>query len=162
MTKNFSIKIATLIAAALFAVNCGSAQPKDVPNVASGNIIVDQANEQLAKVPVIGFPPFTTTMPMTQFDQYGENAATAAKAVIATMPDGYLLQIVGHANQHRTKSVAYTKSLSVARAKYVYNYFVKKGVDKSKLTYTGVGNDEPDANLSHDNNRRVTFKLVQK
>jgi hypothetical protein len=127
-----------------------------------GDMVVDAANGQLAKVPVVGFPPFEPKMPITQFDQYGENAATVAKGVVASMPAGYKLQITGHANQHASKSAAYTKSLSQQRAKYVYNYFVQKGLDKSKMTYVGVGNSEPDPSLSHAENRRVTFKLVTK
>jgi len=173
-------KINILIAGALvvLSVACGSTDKKADGAAAAGateggasassrsfggdDMVVDAANQQLAKVPVVGFPPFSTSMPITQFDQYGENAATVAKGVVASMPAGYKLQITGHANQHASKSAAYTKSLSQQRAKYVYNYFVQKGLDKSKMTYVGVGNSEPDPNLSHADNRRVTFKLVKK
>lgn len=78
------------------------------------------------------------------------------------MPDGYVLQIKGHANQHASKSAAYTKSLSLARAKYVYNYFAGKGIDKKKMTTVGGGNAEPDPNLSHEDNRLVRLKIVPK
>lgn len=142
-------------------IACGSAPAKESRSSGDG-IVIEAANAQLAKVPVVGFPPFATKMPITQFDKYGENAATVAKTVIASMPEGYLLQIVGHANQHPSKSAAYTKSLSTQRAKYVYNYFAAKGIDKNKMTYAGAGNSEPDPNLSHSENRRVTFKLIQK
>ncbi len=171
-------KINILLAMAVigFMVACGSTDKKADGAAAGateggatansrsfgGDMAVDAANAQLAKVPVVGFPPFEPNMPITQFDQYGENAATVAKGVVASMPEGYKLQVTGHANQHASKSVAYTKSLSEQRAKYVYNYFVKKGLNKSKMTYVGVGNSEPDPNLSHDQNRRVTFKLVKK
>lgn len=143
---------------------CSSAQKTDEAQSRGlgGNMVVDAANGQLAKVPVVGFPPFSTTMPMSQFDQYGENAATVAKGVVNALPDGYVLQIRGHANQHPSKSVAYTKNLSEQRARYVYNYFAKKGIDKKKMTWVGVGNAEPDPSLSHDQNRRVTFQLVPK
>lgn len=152
--------VSSVFAISAFSVACGSTQKVEERSV-GGNMLIDAANGQLAKVPVIGFPPFGTSMPITQFDQYGENSATAAKAVIASMPAGYKLQVTGHANQHAQKSAGYTKNLSTQRAKYVYNYFVKKGVDKSKLTYVGVGDSEPDSSLSRDQNRRVTFKLVE-
>ncbi len=158
---NLKISIlASVLALSAFSVACGSTQKTEERSL-GGNMIIDAANGQLAKVPVIGFPPFGTSMPITQFDQYGENSATAAKAVIASMPAGYKLQVTGHANQHAQKSAGYTKNLSTQRAKYVYNYFVKKGVDKSKLTYVGVGDSEPDTSLSRDQNRRVTFRLVE-
>ena len=164
-----------LLALSTAAVACGSTDKKADSNAAGatgasgassrsfgGDMVVDAANDQLAKVPVVGFPPFSNTMPMTQFDQYGKNAATVAKGVVNNMPDGYVLQIKGHANQHPSKSAAYTKSLSLQRAKYVYNYFAGKGIDKKKMTAVGVGNAEPDPSLSHAENRRVTFKLVPK
>lgn len=143
---------------------CGSTQktPEATGSRSMGDdMVIDAANQQLAKVPAIGYPPFSKTMPTAQFDQYGETAATVAKGVVNSMPPGYVLQVTGHANQHPSKSVAYTKSLSLQRAKYVYNYFIKKGIDKNKMTYVGVGNSEPDPNLSHSDNRRVTFKIVK-
>ncbi|MGC4027178.1 MAG: OmpA family protein [Mesorhizobium sp.] len=155
------ISLALCAVAATGMIACGSTQTKDSGSLGDG-VVVNAANEQLAKIPVVGFPPFGTQMPITQFDKYGENAATVAKTVVSSMPEGYLLQVVGHANQHASKSEAYTKSLSTQRAKYVYNYFAAKGIEKKKMTYTGVGNAEPDANLSHSDNRRVTFKLIKK
>ena len=158
--RKFFLALCALLTA-IMVIACGSAPAKESRSLGDG-VAIDAANAQLAKVPVVGFPPFTTKMPITQFDQYGENAATVAKTVIASMPEGYLIQIVGHANQHPSKSAAFTKSLSTQRAKYVYTYFVSKGIDKNKMTYTGVGSSEPDPNLSHSDNRRVTFKLIKK
>jgi hypothetical protein len=164
--KKVDKKIVVMLVAAVAAltVACGSAQVD--PNAASrslgGNMVVDAANGQLAKVPVVGFPPFGTTMSTAQFDKYGSEAATAAKAVIGTLPEGYVLQITGHANAHKSLSTAGVTKLSQGRANYVYNYFVKKGIDKTKLTAVGVGASEPDASLSHDQLRRVTFKVVEK
>lgn len=184
LSINYFPKTIFLLLIAVLAVACGSTDKKTDSNAAGetatatatadgagatassrsfgGDMAVDAANEQLAKVPVVGFPPFSTSMPITQFDQYGEKAATVAKGVVNNMPAGYVLQIKGHANQHASKSAAYTKSLSLQRAKYVYNYFAGKGIDKKKMTTVGVGNAEPDPNLSHADNRRVTFRLVPK
>ncbi len=159
--NKFHIAGALLFAGILAA--CGSAPAKENTARSAGDgLAIDAANAQLAKIPIVGFPPFATKMPITQFDKYGEEAATVAKTVVASMPAGYQLQVVGHANQHPAKSTAYTKSLSLQRAKYVYDYFGRKGIDKKKMTYTGVGNSEPDPSLSHSDNRRVTFKLIAK
>ncbi|MFO1469631.1 MAG: OmpA family protein [Turneriella sp.] len=157
-------KLYQILAVVLTAsvVACGSTQKSETASRSMGDdMVIDAANQQLAKVPAVGYPPFATTMPTAQFDQYGETAATVAKNVVNSMPPGYVLQVTGHANQHPSKSAAYTKSLSLQRAKYVYNYFIKKGIDKNKMTYVGVGNAEPDPNLSHSDNRRVTFKIVK-
>ena len=113
--RKFFLALCALLTA-IMVIACGSAPAKESRSLGDG-VAIDAANAQLAKVPVVGFPPFTTKMPITQFDQYGENAATVAKTVIASMPEGYLLQIVGHANQHPSKSAAFTKSLSTQRAR---------------------------------------------
>lgn len=35
------------------------------------------------------------------------------------------------------------RNLSVVRAKFIYNYFLKKGISKSRMSYEGVGNKFP-------------------
>lgn len=151
--------IQTLSLAAIFAA-CSSTPKAEErsPSLGSG-MIIDAANGQLSKVPVVGFPPYGASMPITQFDQYGENAATAAKAVVASMPEGYKLQITGHANP--VGAPAFIKSISLQRAKFVQAYFVKKGLEPKKMIAVGVGDTEQDPNLSREQNRRVTFKLVE-
>ena len=135
--------------------------PKTPERSLGSGMVVDAANGQLAKVPVMGFPAFKTSMPIKQFDEYGENAATAAKTVVASMPAGYKLQITGHANAGTGKPAGFVKNISTERAKFVHAYFVKKGLDPAKMTYTGAGDTEQDPGLTREQNRRVTFKLVE-
>lgn len=148
-----------------FVAACSSTPKTEEPKTESrglgGSMIVDASNAQLAKVPVVGFPPYGASMPIKQFDQYGENAATAAKTVIASLPEGYKLQLTGHANANSGRSAAWVKNISTQRAKFVQNYFVKKGLDGSKMVVTGAGDTEQDPSLSKEQNRRVTFKLVE-
>ena len=175
--KNKTILSMLMLTVLAFSSACGSTQPQKAPAAsadaaqnsgepnlaqARGGVSVEAANQQLAGVAVLGFPAFTESMPVGQFDKYGATAANVVKTIVNEMPAGYVLQITGHANQHASKDAQYTKTLSVSRARYVYNYFLKKGIAKTYLSYQGVGADEPDSSLSHDNNRRVTFKLVAK
>lgn len=136
-------------------------EPKTESRGPGGGMLIEASNAQLAKVPVVGFPPYTASMPIKQFDKYGENAATAAKAVVASLPEGYKLQITGHANANSGRSAAWVKNLSTQRAKFVQAYFVKKGLDGSKMIVNGAGDTEQDPGLSKEENRRVTFKLVE-
>lgn len=153
------LSIQALLLVSLFAACSSTPKAEERSAPLGGSMIIDAANAQLAKVPVVGFPPYGATMPITQFDQYGENAATAAKAVVASMPAGYKLQVTGHANS--VGSPAVVKSVSTQRAKFVHTYLVKKGLEPAKLTYVGVGDTEQDPSLSKEQNRRVTFKLVE-
>jgi len=133
---------------------------QETPSLKSG-FAIDEANKQLAKIPVVGFPPYRSTMPMEQFDKYGENAATVAKGVVATLPEGYKIQLTGHANANSGRSDAFVKKISTDRAKFVESYLIKKGLDKNKLVSVGAGDSQQDPGLSKENNRRVTFSVVE-
>ncbi|MFO1527368.1 MAG: OmpA family protein [Turneriella sp.] len=121
---------------------------------------VDEANEKLTKVAVTGLPAFEPKGGK-KMEEFARKSLEESKAVIADMPEGYVLQITGHHNQHPDKSKRKGNGLSVQRAKYVYDYFVKNGVPKEKLSYRGAGSAEYDKNLSRSENRRVTFKVVK-
>jgi outer membrane protein OmpA-like peptidoglycan-associated protein len=142
--------------------------PKEIPKkeeppvVATRSVdtgaIVEAQNEKLAKVPVTDLPAFEAGK---KIDKYGKDSLEAAKAAVAEMPEGHVLQITGHHNQHPDKAKRKGNGLSQQRAKQVYDYFVKNGVAKEKLTYRGVGSAEYDKNLSREKNRRVTFRIVK-
>ena len=51
------------------------------------------------------------------------------------------------------------RNLSVARAKYVYDYFIEKGIDKSRMSYEGLAHSFP-LGGSDDKNRRVEILIV--
>ena len=56
---------------------------------------------------------------------------------------------------------------STARAKNIYDYLVTKGIDKSRLSYSGLGNTKPSVypertEFDRDLNRRATMKIIYK
>ena len=51
------------------------------------------------------------------------------------------------------------RNLSVARAKFVYDYFIKNGVDKSRMSYEGLAHKFP-LGGSADKDRRVEILIV--
>jgi len=55
---------------------------------------------------------------------------------------GISVEIQGHVNASGNANKKLVKSLSEARAKSVYNYLVKRGVDIGRLTYKGYGNKQ--------------------
>lgn len=64
--------------------------------------------------------------------------------------------------------LAYGQStLSVNRARYICNYLVSKGIEKTRLSYAGFGNTRPLINPEHSDadrkqNRRVEIRVVAK
>jgi outer membrane protein OmpA-like peptidoglycan-associated protein len=83
----------------------------------------------------------------------------------------YQVRVEGHANptarteRERRLEQAELQTLSEARAKAVVDYLVNLGVDRSRLSYFGIGAARPIAGIDdHDNwwkNRRVEFLLVK-
>lgn len=73
------------------------------------------------------------------------------------------VEIQGHADSTGTNN--YNKALSERRAKAVRNYLTKKGVDASRLTAVGFGEEKPaysnDTSEGQTKNRRVELKPIQ-
>jgi outer membrane protein OmpA-like peptidoglycan-associated protein len=73
------------------------------------------------------------------------------------------MSIAGHTDN--TGKPEKNQSLSVARAESVKKYLVSKGVNESRLTATGFGQDQPIADNTTASgkakNRRVEFKVSQ-
>ena len=56
---------------------------------------------------------------------------------------------------------------STARAKNIYDYLVNKGIDKNRISYSGLGNTKPSVypektEFDRDLNRRATMKIIYK
>ena len=68
------------------------------------------------------------------------------------------IQINGHADERGTEK--YNIKLSKRRAESVYKYLVKQGVDKKRLSTKAFGESQRTSN-SHEENRRVEFKVVE-
>lgn len=73
------------------------------------------------------------------------------------------VEIAGHTDNWGSDE--YNQKLSENRAKAVYNYFIDKGVDKSRLQYVGYGEARPIATNATDEgraqNRRVELTIIE-
>ena len=73
------------------------------------------------------------------------------------------VEVAGHTDF--IGSEEYNQTLSENRAKAVYNYFISKGVSKSRLNYVGYGKTRPIATNKTDEgraqNRRVELTIIQ-
>ena len=75
----------------------------------------------------------------------------------------YKACFIGHTSDEGDP--AYNLKLSVERAKAIYEYLIKKGISKDRLTYEGRGLSEPlysnSTDLNKAKNRRVEIKLTR-
>ncbi len=72
------------------------------------------------------------------------------------------IEIGGHTDNVGDEN--YNQSLSENRAKAVYDYLIKNGINKERLTYKGYGEllpiDTNDTEAGRANNRRTEFKVI--
>lgn len=73
------------------------------------------------------------------------------------------IEILGHTDN--VGLPGFNQKLSERRAKSVMEYFIYLGLDSSKITFIGYGEEKPiftnDTEENRDNNRRVEFKFSQ-
>lgn len=84
-------------------------------------------------------------------------------SIIKRYPN-YILRITGHTD-NQGEDLENVK-LSVARARAIYNYFLKKGIDVQSVVYRGCGDGNPVSENDNEDgrakNRRVEFDMLQK
>jgi outer membrane protein OmpA-like peptidoglycan-associated protein len=82
-------------------------------------------------------------------------------SILEQYPD-YRMLIEGHTDN--TGSASTNQRLSEERARTCYQYLINKGINASRLTYRGMGEDFPIADNSYasgrEQNRRVEFELI--
>lgn len=147
---------------------CGSAPEakKDFGDAKMG--LVKVQNDSLAKIPVEGFDYRSSKVPAQKWDKWAAAAAPVVKGIINNLPDGYVLQVTGHADGRGPEDAAGGKpgniKISTQRAKAVYDALKGKGITSPKMTYKGVGSADPVSGLDPNDpkQRRVTFKVVPK
>ncbi len=163
--KNFPMT--TLIAAVILAVNaCAKDQIKQPANVGANNVFVTASNKQLAKYPVSGFAYKSSAVPDQQWKTWARVAAPVVKDILGKIPDGYVLEVRGHADASGPEQPEGDKpgnmNISRDRAKAVIKSLESAGIESRKITYKGVGSSEPLAGYSprSGQQRRVSFSVV--
>jgi outer membrane protein OmpA-like peptidoglycan-associated protein len=85
--------------------------------------------------------------------------------LIAILQDSPLMKIEISGHTDNTGSPVINAKLSSDRASAVVEYLVKKGIDRSRLTYKGFGSEQPIADnataVGRSKNRRVEFKILE-
>ena len=72
------------------------------------------------------------------------------------------ITINGHTDSQGSE--AHNKELSTKRAKAVYEYLIKTGINQNRLNYQGLGQSEPiasnDTEAGRQENRRIAFEIL--
>lgn len=138
-------------------------QPNTVTTTAKGVTLgsISSEDQQLLKnaINAIQFETGKSVLKKESYTTLAQISELAKK-----YPD-FVLRVTGHTDNKGGDELSNVK-LSVARARAVYNYFVRKGLDYSQLSYRGCGDGTPvDTNETEDGrfkNRRVEFDMLNK
>ncbi len=163
MKRIISIFSAVIISA--FVISCGeSAQKKtETPSVsAGGDMVLTATNEQIRDFSIDGFPGGSSKIKENEDLENMKRIVDLVKPIIEKLPDGYVMEIRGHAAAYPTKALQ--KSVSKKRALKIYKALKKAGVPASKITYKGLDIQEPLEGYDPKDakQRRVSFKAVKK
>jgi outer membrane protein OmpA-like peptidoglycan-associated protein/tetratricopeptide (TPR) repeat protein len=95
--------------------------------------------------------------------QESENEIQQLVKLLSSVPT-MKIEISGHTDNRGSDE--YNKNLSNQRAKAVYNRLIEKGIDASRLTFIGYGEEKPiatnDTEEGRQLNRRTEFKVLAK
>jgi outer membrane protein OmpA-like peptidoglycan-associated protein len=169
MKKVLFLVLSVSLAAFLLSSCSDTAQVQETPDTtptvkADGgdDIAVRAINNQVKGFAIDGFPGAKATLSKSEDLENMKRIVGLVKPIIEKIPDGYVMQITGHAADYPTPALQ--RSVSVARAKKIYNELKKAGVPADKMTYKGVGISEPREGYSLKDfaQRRVSFKAVKK
>jgi outer membrane protein OmpA-like peptidoglycan-associated protein len=165
--KKITALIAIIMSCFLIA-SCAKEQVKEPAKVGADDTFVPASNTQLAKYPVSGFAYKSSRVPPQEWDRWAKIAAPVVKEILNKLPDGYALELRGHADSSGPETAEGDKpgnlKISTDRAKAVYDSLGRSGISSPKITYRGVGSSEPLAGVDPKSGeqRRVTFVIVPK
>ncbi|HOQ12873.1 MAG TPA: OmpA family protein [Spirochaetota bacterium] len=173
MKKYISLLLAVVVSAA-FALSCAQTTqqaktevkqettPKVKSDAGDSDMAVSMINRQVKDFSIDGFRGGSAKLSKNEDLENMKKIVALVKPIIEKVPDGYVMQITGHAANYN--STAMQMSVSKARAAKIYDELKKAGVPASKMTYKGVGINEPLEGYSDKDpkQRRVSFKAVKK
>ena len=151
----------------LFVIGCASTEPQAPKLTATNTPNISTMNQQLADSSIGGFAYKSSKLDMAKWDNWAQKASPIVKEIITKLPDGYALQVTGHADASGPEEPTGNKpgniKLSTDRAKTVYDALKRANIDSPKIIYKGVGSSELLDNYDSkaQEQRRVTFKIVQ-
>ena len=98
-------------------------------------------------------------------DKLMEESRSYVNQILNAMQDipALSIEVVGHTSKEGAED--YNKTLSLKRAQAVSNYLTANGIDKTRLSVSGMGSENPIADNETEEgkklNRRIEFVIVE-
>jgi len=162
------LKIMSSAIVILSMISCGKEQIKEPAKVGGDSGFINVSNGQLAKYPVTGFAYKSAQVPSQEWNNWARMAAPVVKDILNKLPDGYVLEVRGHADASGPEQPEGNKpgnlNISRDRAQAVIKALASAGLTSSKITYKGVGSSQLLSRYDprSGQQRRVTFSVVPK
>lgn len=174
MKKTLSLIIASLMMIVFFnscsdskqaktdTVKTAATDPKVKSGTSGDSLLIDEINRQVRGFSIDGFPGGSAKLSGNKDLDNMKNIVGLLVPIIDRIPDGYVMQITGHCADY--ESVLEQKRVSTARAAKVYNELKQAGVSSKKISYKGVGINEPVEGYPDKGReqRSVSFKALKK
>ncbi|MBK8395281.1 MAG: OmpA family protein [Leptospiraceae bacterium] len=153
-------KIISLILSILFITlnyNCSSPEP-----IAPKPDPMAELNALLKPARISGYDLGSSTPSKAKIAEWDKNMLAAVKSVYDKMPEGYKLQIRGNADASGSNQE--NLEIGEKRAKYVFDYLIKKGFKPEKLVVVSKGEEslmESETDPLDEDHRRVNFRVIK-
>ena len=151
-----------------FIAGCGSSPQVEKDTGGETTKMISAQNKQLANSSLGGFGYKSSKLPRAQWDNWARNAAPVVKDILTKIPEGYVLQVTGHADASGPEEPTGNKpgniKISSDRAYTVYSALKRAGIESPRMTYKGIGSSEllEGVDPRSGEQRRVTFKVMPK
>ena len=127
-----------------------------------GAEVLDRLNSRLADMGLSDYDPYSVKVKKTQLDELIGRIKPVLKDALEQAPEGYVLEVKGHANPNKSHDENFWVNLSRNRARKVLDHLAEQGIAKGRMAVKAAGSSEPAVEGWNPKNRRVTFKIVKK
>lgn len=158
MEKKMKEKIILIMSILLITLTTYCSSPESVKVAVDP---MEALNAQLKPARVIGYDIGNPAPSKAKLAQWDKEFLPVIKSVYDKMPEGYKLQIRG--NTDTEGSNAENLEVGEKRAKFVYDYLLKKGLKANKMVVVSKGEESPMEGIdpTDDTNRRVNFRVIK-
>jgi outer membrane protein OmpA-like peptidoglycan-associated protein len=126
---------------------------KEVEVIKTDTIFVKEIESISAKFNAVQFEKGETEIP-----EEAKYALYDLAKLLGKNPDVFL-EIEGHTSVEGNQE--FNQELSENRAKTVFDFLIKRGVDEDRLSYIGKGSSEPIDSANPEINRRTEFIIIE-
>ncbi len=138
-------------------------EEKGMPNADPAKNGCPTAYVQNGQIKILDQVKFKTNSAAIVVGKDSDDILQAVQKILKDHPEIKKVSVEGHTDS--TGSAAHNKTLSAARAASVVTWLTKHGIDKSRLSSIGYGQERPIADNSTPEgkaaNRRVEFHIVE-